>query len=167
MHINNNPYISINRSSQDFQTASASSSSPPAERAKTTVERQAITRRASASSLQLALLAKIHEHAYEVEFLPGLQTIHNQNVDKVHEQVDAFIETFVAKNPEALSTEIRDGISSNLEQILKDAQLDISCYQKLGDMKAEDGKHLIFSSLGVSLLKDAPLCFQLFHSESG
>ena len=170
MQISNNSYTGINRPSQDFQTSSESPLLPPAERAKTEVGQHASISRASPSSFaerttRRALLAKLHKHAYEVEFLSDLQTIHNQNVDKVHEQVDAFIETFVAEKPDALSTEIRDGISSNLGQILEDAQLDISCYQELADMKAENGKHLIFSSLSVPLLKDAPLCFQLFHSK--
>lgn len=171
MKISNN--VNINISAEGFQTASESPSSPPVERAKTQVEQQAPTSKESASSFtgkakRLALLEQIQEeHAYEVQLLSGTQTIHNWNVDKVHEQIEAFIEKFFAEKPDALSTEIRDGISSNLGQILKDAQLDISCYRALGNRKAEYGKHLIFSSLSVPLLKDAPLCFQLFHFKPG
>ena len=162
----------INRPAQSFQTALESPTSPSAKRVKTESEQRASSSTPSASLLtdkakRLSLLQQFQVYSYGVQLLSGTQAVHNQNVDKVHEQVEAFVEEFVAKNAEATPAQIRDGISRNMGQILKDAQLDISCYQAAGSEKSQYGKHLIFSSLSIPHLKDAPLCFQLFHFKPG
>ena len=112
-------------------------------------------------------MRQIQNHVYKAQLVANTQTLHGQNVEQIHEQVDAFIESFFKDNPGANAERVRQEIIRNMGQILKDAQLDISCYQALGEKKAEYGKYLIFSSLSVPILKNAPLCFQLFHFAPG
>ena len=162
----------LNSYAQNIDTLSESPLSP-GKAGETTTAQQAGTSKAGVSSSagkarQLDLLKDIiKRHTYEAKVLPSPQASHDQNVDKVHEQVKAFIDEFVADHPDASAVSIRNGISENIERILRKAQLDIRCYQAFGERKAEYGKYLIFSSLSVPQLKDAPLCFQLFHFAPG
>lgn len=167
MHIGNNPNLNIGPV-QGFHTTPALS----AKRDKTEGEQQATSSNVNASlytekAKRLNLLEQFQKYSYGAQLLSGTQKAHNQNVDRVHEQVEAFVEKFVAENADVTPVQIRAGISRNIGQILKDAQLDISCYEASGSGKAQYGKHLIFSSLSIPLLKDAPLCFQLFHFKPG
>jgi len=164
--------FNINKPVQSFPASPESPSSPSAKRAKTEGEQSAFSSQASASlytdrANRHALLGQIHQYSYGAKPLPGMEAVHHRNVDNVHGQVEAFIEKFVAENPEATPKQISDEISRNMGQILKDAQLDISCYPAVGKGKAEYGKHLIFSSQSIPLLKDTHLCFQLFHFDAG
>lgn len=164
--------FNINKPVQSFPVSPESPSSPSAQTAKTKGEHPAASSQTSASlyterAKRHALLGKIHQHSYRAKPLSGMEAVHHRNVDNVHGQVEAFIEKFVAENPDATSKKISDEISRNMGQILKEAQLDISCYPAVGQGKAEYGKHLIFSSQSIPFLKDTHLCFQLFHFDAG
>lgn len=164
--------FNINSPEESFPASADSPSPPAAKRAKTDGEPSASGSQTSGASYtdratRHALLAKIQGYSYQAKPLPGMEAVHHQNVANVLGCVEAFIEEFVAEHPAGTAKQISDGISRDMGRILKDAQLDISCYPAVGPGKAEYGKHLIFSSQTIPLLKDAPLCFQLFHFDPG
>jgi len=106
------------------------------------------------------LLQKVTEVSYGVS--PIVEAAHNKNIEKVHKQVEIFIDDFLEEKPGASTIDIRDNITLNMRKIYEAANVDTSCYRARGSGINEFGKYMLFSESSVPRLGRSVYCHQLF-----